>query len=267
MHTIGIAAFGAGVILASIVWAVIFKNRSGNETDKAESANSTTSRQLQELSKLTGSLAHEIKNPLSIIKVNLKLAGENLDDNEIDRVKRKITVVSKELERVEDILSNFLNFLGESELNLATVDVNELIDELVDFYSAQAWKNNIKLRFMAHSEKLTAKVDPSKIKQVVLNLFINAQQAMEDGGELMILTAKQDNFARITINDTGKGIEPEKIDKIFNAFYTSRNGGTGLGLATAKKVILEHNGKIFVESEPGKGSSFIILLPLVENAD
>jgi signal transduction histidine kinase len=103
------------------------------------------------------------------------------------------------------------------------------------------------------------------IKQVLLNLLINAQQAMENGGEIMILTGIDENHAQIIVNDTGKGIEHEKIDKIFNAFYTSRTGGSGLGLATAKKIIEAHMGSISVSSEIGKGSSFKIILPLASD--
>jgi signal transduction histidine kinase len=101
------------------------------------------------------------------------------------------------------------------------------------------------------------------LKQVILNLFINAQQAMSAGGELMIKTQRQGKEAVIQINDTGTGIAPDKLPYIFNTYYSSRPGGTGLGLATAKKIIHAHNGTINVESECEKGTSFTIKLPLV----
>jgi signal transduction histidine kinase len=100
------------------------------------------------------------------------------------------------------------------------------------------------------------------IKQVVLNLFINAQQAMPDGGELIIRTDVQDAYAVIEISDTGLGIEAEKLDKIFDAYYTTRSGGSGLGLPTARKIIEAHGGSIDVNSQPGKGTSFKIRLPV-----
>jgi signal transduction histidine kinase len=100
------------------------------------------------------------------------------------------------------------------------------------------------------------------LKQVILNLFINAQQAMGKNGELMIRTDRQKNDAVIQINDTGSGIVPDKLPHIFNAYYSSRPQGSGLGLPTAKKIVEAHNGTITVDSEPQKGTSFTIKLPL-----
>ena len=100
------------------------------------------------------------------------------------------------------------------------------------------------------------------LKQVILNLFINAQQAMSDGGELIIRTGRQKKDAIIQISDTGSGIAPDKLPGIFDAFYSSRSQGTGLGLPTAKRIVEAHNGTITVDSEPGKGTLFTIRLPL-----
>ncbi len=100
------------------------------------------------------------------------------------------------------------------------------------------------------------------LNQVILNLFINAQQAMSDGGELLIRTARRKKEAVIQISDTGSGIAPDKLPNIFDAYYSSRPQGSGLGLPTAKKIVETHNGTITVTSEPGKGTSFIIRLPV-----
>jgi signal transduction histidine kinase len=102
------------------------------------------------------------------------------------------------------------------------------------------------------------------LKQVILNLFINAQQAMENGGDLMVRTDRRQNDAVIEISDTGTGIEPERLNSIFDAHYSSRPHGSGLGLPTAKKIIDAHKGTITVNSEPGKGTSFTINLPLMD---
>ena len=254
-------AFLAGVAAAALggsalVWVYYIKNRKV-KADSQESAH-----QLQELSMLTGTLAHEIKNPLSIIKVNLKLLGEDIDNHNVERMKRKISVVRKESERLEQILEGFLRFIGKPELQKVRVNLNDLIEEVIDFYSPQAWKNSVTIRYSPHNQEIICKLDEAMIKQVLLNLFINAQQAIEKAGEIMILTGIDKKYAQILINDTGKGIEREKIDKIFDAFYTSRTGGSGLGLATAKKIIEAHSGTISVSSELGKGSSFKIMLPL-----
>jgi signal transduction histidine kinase len=234
-------------------------------------------KQLEELSKLTGTLAHEIKNPLSTIKINLKLISEDLegadsgepgkigpqiDDKRFARALRKIAVIQKETDRLEQILNGFLRYIGKTELQLANVDINELISDMVDFYSPQAYGRSITVRQSFYKEPLVCKVDPGMLKQVILNLFINAQQAMSEGGELMIRTDREKKDAVIQISDTGSGIAPDRLPRIFDAYRSSRPQGTGLGLATAKKIVHAHNGTIAVASELGKGTSFTIKLPL-----
>jgi len=245
----------------------------------------------EELTKLTGELAHEIKNPLSTVKINLQLAKEALDDvdlTEPSRVlwdqcrhslagaARKIAIVQKETERLEQILDSFLKYVHRPDLQLATVDLNELVGDMVDFFSPQAYSRALMVRQGLCNEPLLCRADPGALKQVLLNLFINSQQAMEGprrepppsgtpdkGGELMIRTLRRAGRAVIQISDTGKGIPPERLSSIFQPYHSSRCGGTGLGLATAKKIVAAHGGTISVHSEIGKGTSFTIELPLV----
>ena len=221
--------------------------------------------ELEELGKLTGHLAHEIKNPLSTIKVNLKLISEDIDNSgpAAARAMRKIAVVQKETDRIEQILNDFLRYIGKTELRIIEVDVNELVSDMIDFYAPQADSNLIIIRPSFYEEPLICKVDIDMLKQVILNLFINAQQAMTDGGELIIRTDKIQGFAVITISDTGRGIAGEKLHKIFTAYYSTKPAGSGLGLSIAKKVIDAHKGMIKVDSEPGKGTAFTIQLPLL----
>ena len=133
---------------------------------------------------------------------------------------------------------------------------------MIDFYSPQAYSRSVTIRQGLHPEPLVCRVDADMLKQVVLNLFINAQQAMSNGGELMIRTDRRDQDAVIQISDTGHGIAPERLPQIFDAYRSSRPRGSGMGLPTAKKIIDAHKGTITVNSEPGKGTSFTIRLPL-----
>jgi len=233
-------------------------------------------RELEELGKLTGALAHEIKNPLSTIKINLKLIKEDLDssaewskigpdknDHRFTRALRKLAVIQKETDRLEQILDSFLRYIHRTELQLARIDINELISDMIDFYSPQAYSHSITIRQSLYNKPLVCKVDPDMLKQAVLNLFINAQQAMSNGGELIIRTGRQSKEAVIQISDTGTGIAPDKLGHIFDAYYSLRPQGSGLGLPTTKKVVQAHKGTIAVDSELGKGTSFTIKLPLL----
>ena len=244
--------------------------------NKTQAGENRHQQELEELGKLTGALAHEIKNPLSTIKVNLQLVKEELDssaewskigpdenDRRFARALRKIAVIQKETDRLEQILDSFLRYIHRTELQLARIDINELISDMIDFYSPQAYSHSITIRQSLYNKPLVCKADPDMLKQAVLNLFINARQAMSNGGELIIRTDRQNKEAVIQISDTGTGIAPDKLGHIFDAYYSLRPQGSGLGLPTTKKVVQAHKGTIAVDSELGKGTSFTIKLPLL----
>jgi len=267
--------FVAGFIVALLVAVPLLALVLQKRLSRVKRSSNDHLEQLEELSKLTGGLAHEIKNPLSTVKVNLKLIGEELEDavaksdkaaagsdQSTTRALRKIGVIQKETARVEQILEGFLRYIGRTELQLARADINEVIVDMIDFYSPQARSHSITVRQGLHNSPLLCKIDADMLKQAILNLFINAQQAMTDGGELMIRTEQQKNNAIIRISDTGKGIAPDKLPRIFDAYYSSRPHGSGLGLPTAKKIIEAHKGSITAESDLGIGTSFTITLPL-----
>ena len=251
--------FVCGFILALIfvvpAFMLLYRRRATDDNHR---------QQLEELGKLTGGLAHEIKNPLSTIKVNLRLITEDAASADANgsRWLRKIAVVQKETDRLEQILDDFLRYIGRSELQTSLVDINKLVAEMVDFYWPQAQANNVTIRQGLTDGPLVCKIDMDMVKQVILNLFINAVQAMPDGGELIVRTSMLEKNAVIEISDTGCGIKPAKTDKIFDAYYTSKPGGSGLGLPTARKIIEAHNGTITVNSHLGKGTSFTIRVPL-----
>jgi len=268
----------SGICLASLVIvpvAMVLFRRKARQVQQEQIRRTDVE---EELTRLTGELAHEIRNPLSTIKVSLKLTEEALTDvasaepanglsdphrHKLSSALRKITVIRKEMDRLEQILDGFLRYVRRPDLQHATLDLNELVSDMIDFYSPQAHSRALTVRQSLSAEPLTCRVDPGALKQVLLNLFINAQQAMDGGGELMIRAGRRADRAVIQINDTGKGIPPEKVPVIFRPYSSSRSGGTGLGLATAKKIIEAHHGTIAVHSELGKGTSFTIELPLM----
>jgi signal transduction histidine kinase len=221
---------------------------------------------LAELGTLTGGLAHEIKNPLSTVQLNLQLLREDLDpdDPAHARVHRRLETVQKETSRLRDIVDDFLRYAGRVELNKQPVDVNNLLEDLVDFLTPQAQVQRIQLRLKrADGGPLVVSLDERQIKQTLLNLMLNALQAMPQGGGEVILSARRENgMAVLDVTDTGPGIDPAALPQIFDAYYSKKKGGTGLGLAIAKRLVEEHGGRISVTSEVGKGSVFRVALPL-----
>jgi len=230
---------------------------------------SSASTEAEELGRLLGVIAHEIKNPLSTIKVNLRLIDEQLQQGDssdvqqrLERARRKLAIIEKEAGRLEQILDSFLRYADGTKPCLSPVDINSIVSDMVDFFLPQATSHSITMRQCLHKEPLICPVDAGTLKQALLNLFINSQQAISSGGELMVRTARAAQYAQIQISDTGKGIPPERLAHIFEPYQSSRPNGTGLGLATVKKIIESHNGNISVVSEPGKGTAFTISLPL-----
>ena len=220
---------------------------------------------LAEIGSLTGGLAHEIKNPLSTVQLNLQLLQEDLlpENPAYSRLLSRLQTVQKETSRLREILDDFLRYAGRIELDRKPTELNELLEELVDFFLPQAQLSRVQLRLRKHPTPVVANVDPRLVKQAVLNLLINGLQAMRDaGGELILSLTVQGRNAVIDVIDTGTGIPSDQVDCIFTAYYTTKKGGTGIGLAMARRIADEHGGKIGVRSEIGKGSDFWISLPL-----
>jgi signal transduction histidine kinase len=231
---------------------------------------------LAELGTLTGGLTHEIKNPLSTIQLNLQLLREDLapETPTYGRLVSRLDTVRKEVSRLGDILDDFLRYAGRIELDKKPTDVHRLLEDLVDFFTPQAQLQRVQLRVRPpmrddsdgpeiNAGPLLVSLDDRMIKQSVLNLMINALQAMpEQGGEIILSARQAGPNALIEVTDTGRGMEPEVLDKIFDAYYSTKKGGTGLGLAIAKRIAEEHGGRVYAASEIGKGSIFTIELPL-----
>jgi len=216
---------------------------------------------LAELGTLTGGLAHEIKNPLSTVQLNLQLLQEDLPDN--PRLINRLNVCERETSRLREILDDFLRYAGRIELNRTPVPLNRLCEELVDFFLPQAQLQRVHLRFKPADHDVVAMGDERLLKQAVLNLMLNGVQAMPNGGELILAVSNHDREARIDVIDTGTGIGKEALPHIFDAYYSTKKSGTGLGLAMTRRIADEHGGRVSVTSESGKGSDFTLHLPLI----
>ncbi len=256
---LGVVVGAAGGLLGLMVWARRMVGRARRAEQLAQKGQTN-------LSGLIGGLAHELKNPLSTITVNLKLLAEDFQNAQTDRERQalvRLDVLGQEPRRLSNLLDDVLKFVRRPELHRSGCNVNELMQTMVDFYSAQARSAKLTLRYQLHPEPLTCDLDMDLIKQAVLNIFINAQQAMPDGGELIIRTSLNRGTALIDITDTGPGISEADRQKMFEVSFSTKQGGSGLGLLTTKRIIQAHQGSIEVQTTPGRGTNFRISLPLV----
>lgn len=243
---------------------------------------------LAEIGGLTSGLAHEIKNPLSTIGLNVQLLGEAIEelpresavtDPERQRLLRRIATLRREVERLRGILQDFLNYAGELRLDKQPTDVNRVVDELCDFFMPQAQSQGVRLRTDLAPGPLSAPIDVGHFKQALLNLMLNGVQAMhgENGGnakELIIRTVrasappgnpaggeKGPTMVQVHVIDTGPGIAPEVVGKMFTPYFTTKAGGSGLGLPTTRRIIEAHGGRLDVLTDAGKGSDFVVQVP------
>jgi signal transduction histidine kinase len=220
--------------------------------------------QYAEISQLAGGLAHEIRNPLSTLSLNLGLLAEDFQHPETARdrrIQQRIDRLSREVQRLHDILENFLRFARVQELKFVPTDLNGLIGELSDFYEPQASTEGIVVRTSFADDLPWLALDADLFKQAVLNLMLNAEHAMSEGGELIMTTRRDGPWVVLDVIDTGSGMTEDVQAKIFDPFYSTRPGGSGLGLPTTRKIIESHGGTIEVQSVPGKGSRFSLRLP------
>ena len=219
---------------------------------------------------MAGSLVHEIKNPLSTINLSAQLLQEEWKDADTpkeQRTLRRLQVMSSEVQRVERIIETFLRFTERHELSLEVKSLNEMLEDLAEFATAEAERSGVQIRLGLSVDLAPFSFDVDLVRQVFQNLVQNARQAMSPGGgELILKTDRVERdgveYAIGEVIDTGPGIEADKLERVFELYYSTREGGTGYGLAISRRIIEEHGGFIEVQSVKGKGSQFSVYLPL-----
>ncbi len=213
---------------------------------------------------LTRELVHEIRNPLNSVNLNLQILEEDLSAEKPSSptdLQKRVQRIRGEVERLDRILTDFRRYANLPPLAFETCDLAVLIEEVLDFNEPEAQKQNVQVNREIQGLP-PVQLDQSQFKQALLNLIINGVQAMEDGGGTLTVRAKPlDGGVQIEVEDTGQGIEPEQFDKIFDLFISTKAEGTGVGLAIVKQIVEGHGGRVNVESNPGQGTKFSILLP------
>lgn len=218
---------------------------------------------LAELGRLTAGIAHEIRNPLSIIGYALELLCR---DGELTEFQREMAEkIEMEIERLNTLTNGLLSFSSAREGHLRLVALNDLIEEILRLVRFELQRQAILLE-TEFAELPLVEADPNKLKQVVINLLMNAAQAMHGEGRIVLRTALCDNEVELAVSDTGPGVPADLLENIFNPFFTTRpeGEGTGLGLYLCRNIVREHGGEIIVESLPGEGATFRVRLPIMQ---
>lgn len=220
-----------------------------------------TADRLAAISRVSGGVAHEVKNPLNAILLHVEVAKAKLTRGDTD-VQPQMEIISREILRLDRVVKTFLDFTKPVELNLTIVTLQDLLNEIVELARPQAESAKIRVLVQNDAEGTAVNVDRDLLKQAVLNVVVNAIEAMPEGGELRFEALTGEDTAEIRITDTGRGIPPELRDKIFRLYFTTRKEGSGIGLAMTFRIVQLHDGTIDFTSEPGKGTTFFIRLPI-----
>ena len=214
---------------------------------------------LSAIGQLSASLAHEIRNPLGSIEGAANLLEQNGVPEEIRG--KSLGIIRKEVQRLNRLLTNLLDFARPRRPEFQAVDLRAVVDSVVALVAHSARQANIEIRRAFAPSLPTVECDAEQLKQVILNLTINAMQAMPEGGELELAAAASGRGVAIAVRDQGEGVAPQDLERIFDPFFTTKANGTGLGLSVAMQIVNQHGGELAVARNSGRGMTFTVTLP------
>ncbi|WP_321478189.1 ATP-binding protein [uncultured Paludibaculum sp.] len=218
---------------------------------------------LDAINRLTGGVAHEIKNPLNSIAARIALLESMVEES--PEAEEEIRVIGEEVQRLDRVVRTFLEFTRPVELDHSEVDAAGLAAEVTGFVQADAQRRGVTVHCNRPASPVTLRGDADLLRQALMNLAVNAIEAMPNGGSLELKLEQGPREVRITVADTGPGIPREQREKIFQLYYTTKQGGSGYGLAMVYRAVQLHGGRIEVDSEPGQGARFVLILPVFGN--
>ena len=217
---------------------------------------------LASIGRLSAGVAHEINNPLTTILTTAMLIQEDLEKD--DPIYEELQTITNETLRCRKIVTGLLNFARQTKPAKKTADPNQVAADSIMLTKKQAAFKDIQIEFAPEDNIPSICLDPGQIQQALINLIMNGVEATDPGGKITVSVTRNDekNFIEFRVSDTGCGIAKEDLDKVVDPFFTTKDDGTGLGLAITHGIVEQHLGTLKVESEPGKGATFIIRLPI-----
>ena len=240
------------------------------EVERWQQRTQLLEKQYSELAQIAGSLAHEIKNPLSVIRMNMDLVEEDLEDSETLRERRvwtKLQTVHAQCQRLEKLLNDFMKFARLRDLDLEIGSLNRQITLVLDMYEAQAMAQGVQINRYLDPELPAMHLDQETLQAALANLVKNALESMPEDGELTAITRVTPVGIAMDLIDTGCGMSDNTALNMFNAFYTTKPTGSGLGLPMARKVVQAHGGRIDVQSQEAQGTKFTLEFPTPARLD
>jgi two-component system sensor histidine kinase HydH len=217
------------------------------------------------LTRLLARLAHEIRNPLSSLDIHVQLLEEDLGTlapQTREQLTARLDIIHGELHRLESIVENFLRLAGPSTLDLETVEIAKVAKHVCDLLQPEAAAREIEICATVPTPAPVLRADPVRLTQALLNLVINAMQAVERKGRIEVSATAGNDSVIVTVRDSGPGIPPEKLLSIFDPYFTTKPEGSGLGLWIAQQIVTAHGGTLKAQSVPGEGAVFIMTLPV-----
>src|SRR3989440_1607435 len=221
------------------------------------------SRRLSASGRLTRGVAHEVKNPINAIVLHLQLLQSKLQQIDPD-TRRHMEIIGSEIHRLDRVVQILVDFTRPRELRLEEIDFRQLIEDVTLLATPEAEQHNVTVASQLSSEALWVKVDTDFLKQAILNVVLNGVQAMPQGGTLSVSARREEEIVITEIQDQGSGIPAEIQDKIFELYFTTKKGGSGIGLAQTYQIMQWHYGSLDFESVTGQGTKFRLRLPLAE---
>ncbi|MFH1458702.1 MAG: ATP-binding protein, partial [Candidatus Omnitrophota bacterium] len=215
---------------------------------------------LTEMGKLVADMAHEVNNPLMIISGTAQLSL--LDKTLNEEIKSNLKIIYEETNRAKNVIQRLLKFSRPTKGDRKETDINQCIESVTKLIEHQFSLSDVKIKKDLKPGLPAIVIDEKQIQEVLMNLFNNAREAMPDGGTIDISTSLEQDFFRIAVKDSGMGMGEEALSRLFEPFFTTKEKGTGLGLAVCHGIIKVHNGELKFESQPGKGTTATVLLPI-----